>query len=124
LPTRAPDLEEDPVADTTIKKVNSARSPKGAMGQVHLASGKAVAMRLWQDEPPADGKQVGARDCETVGYVIAGRTELELEGQTLRLEPDDPWLVPKGAKRTYRILENFTAIEATSPPAQVHGRDE
>jgi glyoxylate utilization-related uncharacterized protein len=30
-----------------------------------------------------------AREYETVGYVIAGRMELVLEGQTLRLEPGD-----------------------------------
>ena len=33
------------------------------------------------------------------------------------------WLVPQGARHTYKILEAFTAIEATAPTAQVHGRD-
>ena len=33
-------------------------------------------------------------------------------------------LVPKGVEHSYRILEPFTALEATAPPAQVHGRDE
>lgn len=111
------------MADTTIKKVSSASSPEGDMGQVYLASGKAVAMRLWRDEPPADAKEATARDYEVVGYVISGRAELELEGQTIRLEPGDSWLVPSRARHTYRILESFTAVEATSPPAQVHGRD-
>jgi hypothetical protein len=27
-------------------------------------------------------------------------------------------------RHTYKILEPFTAIEATHPPASVHGRDE
>ena len=66
---------------------------------------------------------VTERDYETVGYVISGRAELDLEGQTVRLEPGDSWLVPAGARHTYRILEPFTAVEATAPPAQVHGRD-
>jgi len=47
-----------------------------------------------------------------------------LEGQLLQLAPGDSWLVPRGAAHRYRILETFTALEATSPPAQVHGRDE
>jgi quercetin dioxygenase-like cupin family protein len=64
------------------------------------------------------------RDYETVGYVISGRAELRLEGQTLMLEAGDSWLVPPGAEHSYTILEPFTAIEATAPPAQVHGRDE
>ena len=64
------------------------------------------------------------RDYETVGYVIKGRAELHLEGQVLLLNAGDSWLVPRGASHTYKILEPFTAVEATSPPASVHGRDE
>jgi quercetin dioxygenase-like cupin family protein len=94
------------------------------MGQVYLTSGKRVALRLWRDEPPRADKPAAKRDYETVGYVIAGRAELTLEGQTLRLEPGDAWLVPAGAAHAYRILEPFTAVEATAPPAHVHGRDE
>jgi len=109
--------------DTTIKKVSSRSSPKGDMGQVYLASGKRVSMRLWRDEEP-QAKDAVRRDYETVGYVIAGRAELTLEGQTIKLEPGDSWLVPAGAEHSYRILEVFTAVEATAPPAQVHGRDE
>ena len=112
------------MTDTTIKKVSSATSPVGKMGQTYLISGKRVSMRLWRDEEPQADKPSAARDYETVGYVIAGRAELTLEGQTLRLEPGDSWLVPAGAEHSYRILERFTALEATSPPAQVHGRDE
>src|SRR5690606_3488176 len=112
------------MTDTTVKKVHSADSPKGEMGQTYLVSGKRGSMRLWQDEPADSHKRESVRDYETVGYVIDGRAELELEGQTSRLEPGDSWLVPAGAKHTYRILEPFTAVEATAPPAQVHGRDE
>jgi hypothetical protein len=36
----------------------------------------------------------------------------------------DSWVVPKGALHRYTILEPFTAVEATYPPAHVHGRDE
>ncbi|HEX6012395.1 MAG TPA: cupin domain-containing protein [Geminicoccaceae bacterium] len=110
--------------DTTVKKVSSATSPKGEMGQVYLASGKRVAMRLWRDEQPQADKPAVTRDYETVGYVIAGKAELTVEGQTVRLEAGDSWLVPAGAEHAYRVLEPFTAVEATAPPAQVHGRDE
>jgi quercetin dioxygenase-like cupin family protein len=81
-------------------------------------------MRLWEEEPPSEAKPMSSRDYETVGYVIAGRAELQLEGQMVLLEPGDSWAVPKGAAHTYRILETFTAVEATAPPAHVHGRDE
>jgi quercetin dioxygenase-like cupin family protein len=110
------------MTDTTVKKVSSSTSPRGEMGQVYLVSGKRVSMRLWRDEEPHD-KETARRDYETVGYVVSGRAELEIEGQTIKLEPGDSWLVPAGAEHKYRILETFTAVEATSPPAQVHGRD-
>jgi len=93
------------------------------MGQKYLASGVAISMRLWEEEV-AGPKPETERGYETVGYVVAGRAELHLEGQMVLLETGDSWVVPKGARHTYRILEPFTAVEATSPPAQVHGRDE
>jgi quercetin dioxygenase-like cupin family protein len=108
---------------TTVKKVSTAASPRGELGQTYLASGERVALRLWRDEPPQADKPAASRDYETVGYVIAGRAELSVEGQTVRLEPGDSWLVPAGAEHAYRILESFTAVEATAPPAPVHGRD-
>ncbi|BAY22060.1 cupin 2 domain-containing protein [Calothrix sp. NIES-2100] len=112
------------MSDTSVKKVDSTHSPKGKLGQKYLASGKTLAMRLWENEQPSEDKPPTSRDYETVGYVINGRAELHIEGQTILLEPGDSWVVPKGANHTYKILESFTAVEATSPPAQVHGRDE
>jgi len=112
------------MSDTTVMKVNSNYSPKGELGQKYLASGKTVSMRLWEDEQPGEPKPATEREYETVGYVIKGRAELHLEGQMVLLEAGDSWTVPKGASHTYNILDSFTAVEATSPPAQVHGRDE
>lgn len=109
--------------DTTVTKIDSRHSPRGALGQKYLASGVSVAMRLW-DEEPGEEKPESRRDYETVGYVLDGRAELLLEGQTVLLEPGNSWVVPKGARHTYRILERFQAVEATSPPAHAHGRDE
>ena len=110
--------------DTSVTKVKAPCSPKGALGQTYLASGVHVAMRLWEHESPGAPKAPSQRDYETVGYVINGRAELHLEGQKVVLEPGDSWVVPKGALHTYNILESFTAVEATYPPAHVHGRDE
>jgi quercetin dioxygenase-like cupin family protein len=110
--------------DTTVKKVSSEHSPTGPQGQVYLVSGKRVSMRLWRDQEPTQDKPPHKHEYEVVGYVISGRAELEIEGQTIRLEPGDSWLVPPHAEHTYRILETFTAVEATAPPAQVHGREE
>jgi quercetin dioxygenase-like cupin family protein len=111
------------MVDKSVKKVSSEYSPKGQMGQTYLVSGKSLSMRLW-DEPAGEPKSPTERPYETVGYVIKGRAELQIEGQTILLEPGDSWVVPKGSSHSYTILESLTAVEATSPPAQVHGRDE
>lgn len=111
------------MADTTIKKISSAHSPVGAHGERYLVSGKRVSMRLWHEQPSDEGGESTTREYEMIGYVVAGKAELTLEGQTVTLEEGDSWLVPPGASHAYRVLEPFTAVEATAPPAQVHGRD-
>ncbi len=111
--------------DTSVKKIDSSFSPRGPLGQKYLASGLGISMRLWENEPPTElPKPESRRDYETVGYVIAGEAELYVEGSVIRLRAGDSWTVPKGAVHSYRILQPFTAIEATHPPAEVHGRDE
>ena len=109
------------MADTTVKKVDSTRSPHGEKGQQYLASGKSVAMRMWNEEPgEAQDESPHAHEYEVVGYVLEGKAELELEGQMLMLEEGDCWVVPKGARHRYTIRESFRAVEATSPPARMH----
>jgi quercetin dioxygenase-like cupin family protein len=110
--------------DTTVKKVQADASPTGDMNQKYLVSGKAMGMRMWQNEPPTEGQGLHERPYETVGYVIAGKAKLHLEGQEVLLEAGDSWLVPAGAAHRYEIVEELTAVEATSPPARIDHRDE
>jgi quercetin dioxygenase-like cupin family protein len=112
------------MSDSTITKVDSAYSPVGKLGQKYLASGKSIGMRLWDEEPGRQKESDETREYETVGYVLEGSAELTLEGQTITLKAGDSWVVPKGSRHTYTIKEHFRAVEATSPPAHVHGRDE
>ncbi len=109
--------------DTTVIKIDSSHSPRGPSGQTYLASGVRVAMRLWDEEPDVDVEET-VRDYEVVGFVLRGRAELHLEGQMVILGAGDSYVVPRGARHAYRILESFAAVEATSPPSHVHGRDE
>ena len=112
------------MGDQSVNKVSSQYSPRGVMGQKYLASGIHISMRLWESLPPTPPTSLTQRDYETVGYVIRGRANLKIEGQILSLTAGDSWIVPKGSSHCYEILEPFTAVEATTPPAQVHGRDE
>src|SRR6478672_2322818 len=98
--------------------VNSATAQAGDLGVIHLASGQRVSMRLWRDEEPHH-KAAVRRDYESVGYVISGKAELIIEGEATLLAAGDSWIVLAGAEHTYRIVEKFTAIEATAPPT--HG---
>jgi quercetin dioxygenase-like cupin family protein len=112
------------MGDTTVTKVDSSHSPRGPQGEKYLASGVRVSMRLWEEQPGAKAQEDVARDYEVVGYVIAGRAELHTEGQVVTLAPGDSYVVPRGARHHYRILEPLRAVEATAPPALAHGRDE
>lgn len=113
------------MADTSITKVSSSNAPVGEMGQKYLASGKSLSMRMWEKETPMDkAKAMSARDYETCGFVIAGKAQLIFENdQQVLLSAGDSWIVPKGAQHTYKIIEEFTAVEATHPPAEVKNRD-
>ena len=106
-----------------VDRVNARMAGRGEMGQRYLASGESVSMRLWESEQPGEPKPEARREYETAGYVLGGRAELRLEGETIPLSVGDSWTVPKGALHTYRILEPFTAVEATSPPAEKQDRD-
>jgi quercetin dioxygenase-like cupin family protein len=98
--------------------INANTAPQGAHGEKQLAAGQHVALRLWENEQPGEPKPLSSRPYETVGYVLKGRAELHLEGEVTVLETGSSYLVPQGASHTYNILESFTAVEATSPPAK------
>src|SRR4028119_408887 len=99
------------MSDTTITKVDSRHSPKGHDGEKSLASGKQVAMRLWENEQPGEAKPAVTRPYETVGFVLSGRAELHIEGQVVILEQGNSWVVPKESSHSYKILESFSAVE-------------
>jgi quercetin dioxygenase-like cupin family protein len=111
------------VSEKNVDKVREEQAARGQMGQRYLASGEAVSMRLWENEQPGEPKPEVAREYETVGYVLKGRAELHLKGAKIELKTGDSWTVPKGATHTYKILQTFTAVEATSPPAESGYRD-
>lgn len=85
------------MSDNMVLKLNARTAPYGVLGQRHLGAGRRVAMRLWEDEPASEATPPSRRDYESVGYVIKGAAELDLEGQTIQLEPGDSWLAPSAA---------------------------
>lgn len=81
-----------------------------------LASGEAISLRFWEEPPGTAGPSMQC-EYETVGYALGGRAELHVDGRIVRLEPGISWVVPKGTRYFYRILEHFTAVKATAAPA-------
>lgn len=101
----------------TNYKVSTGETTHGENGEHHLVKGEQSAMRLWHREEPADtqDKQPHANDYETLGYVVSGRVELMVDGETYSLEAGDSYLVPRGKEHTYRVIETLTAVEVISP---------
>ena len=125
--------EHNDLIETTSRLVKSSYASildllpeeSGARAIIDGTSGKSLSMRMWEeDKPSTEVKPATARDYETCGYVISGKAELHFDNdQKVLLSTGDSWIVPKGAKHTYKILETLTAIEATHPPAEVKHRD-
>ena len=110
--------------DTTIKKVEAGTSPRGEMGQKYLVAGKRVSMRLWVQRTRGQAQgpnSQGLRD-RRVRNLGAAQSSI-WKDKNSNLKAGDLWLVPAGAMHQYTIIEPFTAVEATAPPAEVHGRD-
>ncbi|GAC1548677.1 MAG: cupin domain-containing protein [Vulcanimicrobiaceae bacterium] len=102
---------------TSAHTIASATAERGPDGHIVLAGGTNVALRAWRDEAPGDPKPLTTRAYDTVGYVLAGRAKLHCAGEILALAKGDSYFVPRGTAHTYKILESFSAVEATSPPA-------
>jgi quercetin dioxygenase-like cupin family protein len=55
---------------------------------------------------------------------MKGKLDVTLNGETAHLGESDSWLIPAGADHRYQVIEDIVAIEATSPPARLGGKDE
>lgn len=111
------------MTDHSVKKIDSSASPTGDLGQTYLVSGTSVAMRLWKESAGESGEP-HSRPYETVGYVVEGRVEVHVGDDTITCGAGDSYLVPEGAVRHYKVIDDLVAVEATSPPARVDDRDE
>ncbi|PJF23898.1 MAG: cupin domain-containing protein, partial [Phototrophicales bacterium] len=53
---------------------------------------------------------------DQVGYVISGKIELTIGGQTRVLEPGDSYAIPGGIEHSAVALEDSVLIDTFSPP--------
>lgn len=100
-------------------EISKGKLPEGDDVKEILATGEDLGMRIWRNEEPGTDKDSSIRPYETVGYVLKGRAQLHLEDDVQELKEGDSYLVPRGAKHSYNILETFSAVEVTTPPAHL-----
>lgn len=100
-------------------KLSRSETQHGKDGQHHLIKGEKGSVRLWHNEEPSvsGDDTMHSHEYETLGYVISGRVELMINGQTIALEAGDSYCVPSGAEHRFNILETLTAVETTTPSA-------
>ncbi|WP_034386887.1 cupin domain-containing protein [Deinococcus sp. YIM 77859] len=98
-------------------RVSRDDTTRGENGEHHLIRGEHGSMRLWLREEPNADKPERSQPYETLGYVIEGRMDLIVNGETVSLGPGDSYRVPRNTPHTFRIKETLTAVEVTAPPA-------
>ncbi|AWT36326.1 cupin [Deinococcus arenae] len=96
-------------------KVSQNDTTHGTDGEHHLVRGERSSMRLWHREEPNADKPEHTHEYETLGYVIEGRVDLIVNGETVSLQPGDSYHVPAGTPHTFRVTETLTAVEVTTP---------
>ena len=103
----------------TAEEIAEGKLPETDEAKEIMASGEDVGLRIWRNEEPGTNKETHTSPYETVGYVLEGKAELHLEDKIIELSEGNSYLVPKDAEHTYKIIETFSAVEATSPPAHL-----
>ncbi len=101
-----------------VTTVSAKQAVTGPHGEIGLAQGERIGMRMWRNEEPKRRQAhdpLGARDGGLRGERPRRIDRRRRDGDA---GPRRFLLVPAGAEHTYRILETFTAVEATSPPAK------
>lgn len=96
-------------------KISRSETTHGPNGEHHLVRGESSSMRLWHREEPNADKPESIHPYETLGYVIEGRMDLMVNGETVSLGPGDAYYVPRDTPHTFRITETLTAVEVTTP---------
>ena len=80
-----------------------------------VVRGETMALRVWKDEDPTNDKAEETPAYETLDYVVAGKLELTVAGQTRSLSAGDAYVVPKNTPHRYVVRERLTAVESISP---------
>ncbi len=87
---------------------------RGEDGELKLAAGNGLSMRLWERVPAETRKEPHTAPYSYVGYALEGRARLFINGEEFALGPGDSYLVPAETLHHFVIHEDFTAVEVTN----------
>ena len=88
----------------------------GPLGDLELAQGERVGLRIWRDYTTAE-KAERTRPYEIVGYVVKGEITIIVDGHAEELVEGDSFVIPPDTSHSFSIPIRATIIEATAPPA-------
>ena len=94
----------------------------GSRGELLLAHGDAVALRVWEHEPAGEQSPEHANDHEYVAYVTAGAMRVRIgDDDAQEVRAGDSYVVPSGTPYAFEVLEAATVVEAVSPASALRG---
>jgi len=100
----------------TSKVLKGENIESGPLGDLELAQGERVGLRIWRDYV-TETKTERTRPYEIVGYVAKGEITLVVDGHAAELVEGDSFVIPAETSHAYSIAMPATVIEATAPPA-------
>lgn len=90
---------------------------EGPLGDLELAQGESVGLRMWRDKTTKNKKDERSRPYEIAGYVVKGEMTVIIDGHPEELVEGDSFVIPPNTSHSYSIPIKATVIEATAPPA-------
>ena len=98
--------------------VKRADATSGSRGELLLAHGDTVALRVWEHEPAGEQAPEHANDHEYVAYLTQGAMRVRIgDDEAQELRAGDSYVVPSGTPYAFEVLEAATVVEAVSPPS-------
>ena len=97
--------------------VKHADATTGPRGELLLAHGDNVALRVWEQEPAGEQAPEHANAYEYVAYVASGALRVRIgDDEPAEVRAGDTYVVPADTPYSFEVLEAATVVEAVSPP--------
>lgn len=94
----------------------SSNASTGDRGELLLARGEQVALRVWEHEPAGETSPEHANEYEYVAYVAEGTMRVRIgDAEAVEVGVGDSYAVPAGTPYAFEVVERATVVEAVAP---------